>query len=80
MKIFHFIIGKANKNRPNGVIQVIARLCKYSSLNGQSIRVIGLASNAVTEGEIVQRDGFQVEVYSKWSLKLFKALVYPLCR
>ena len=78
MKIFHFIIGKANKNRSNGVNQVIAGLCKYSSLNGQSIRVIGLASNAVTEGEIVQRDGFQVEVYSKWSLKLFKALVYHL--
>ena len=76
MKIFHFIIGKANKNRSNGVNQVIAGLCKYSSLNGQSIRVVGLASNAVTEGEIVQRDGFQV--YSKWSLKLFKALVYHL--
>ena len=78
MNIFHFIIGKANKNRSNGVNQVIAGLCKYSSLNGQSLRVIGLASNAVTEGEIVQRDGFQVEVYSKWSLKLFKALVYHL--
>lgn len=76
MKIFHFIIGKGNKNRPNGVNQVIAGLCKYSSLNGQSIRVIGLASNAVTEGEMIQRDGFQVEVYSKWSLKLFKAIVH----
>ncbi|MDB4069206.1 glycosyltransferase [Pseudomonadales bacterium] len=78
MKILHFIIGKGNKNRPNGVNQVIAGLCKYSSLNGQSIRVIGLASNADIEGEVIQRDGFQVEVYSKWSLKFLEALICHL--
>ena len=71
MKIFHFIIGKANKNRPNGVNQVIAGLCKYSSKNGQDIKVIGLASNAINQGEIEKRDSFEVSVYSKWTKSLF---------
>ena len=74
MKIFHFIIGKANKDRPNGVNQVIAGLCKYSSLNGEDIRVIGLASNAKTEGEIISRDQFDVIVYSRWSFALLKEI------
>ena len=74
MKIFHFILGKANKNRPNGVNQVIAGICKYSSLNGENIKVIGLASNAKFEGEIEERDGFDVIVFSRWSLKLIEEL------
>lgn len=71
MKIFQFIIGKANKNRPNGVNQVIAGLCKYLSKNKQDIKVVGLASNAINEGEIVKRDLFKVSVYSRWSKSLY---------
>ena len=74
MKVLHFILGKANKNRPNGVNQVVAGLCKYSSLNGEHIKVIGLASNAKIEGEIEPRDRFDVIVYSRWSLKLLNEL------
>jgi glycosyltransferase involved in cell wall biosynthesis len=78
MRILHFILGKANKDRSNGVNQVIAGLCKYSAMNGQSIKVIGLASNAEIEGEIVQQDGFEVEVYSKLSVKLLRAVIKHL--
>jgi glycosyltransferase involved in cell wall biosynthesis len=74
MKVLHFIMGKGNKNRPNGVNQVIAGLCKYSSINGTEIRVIGLASNADLEGEIITRDNFEVIVYSRWSRDLIKEL------
>lgn len=75
MKVLHFILGKANKDRPNGVNQVIAGLCKYSSINGAKIKVIGLASNASKEGEIISRDKFDVIVYSYWSLKLYKEII-----
>ena len=66
----HFILGKANKDRPNGVNQVIAGLCKYSARNGAQIRVIGLANSVDYEGQVINRDGFSVRVYSKWSRKL----------
>ena len=75
MKVLHFILGKANKDRPNGVNQVIAGICKYSSINGAKIKVIGLASNASNEGEIISRDKFDVIVYSYWSLKLYKEII-----
>lgn len=74
MKIFIFILGKANKNRPNGVNQVIAGLCKYFVINGHSIRLIGLASNAKYEGEIIKRDDFEIEVYSRLSIIFFRAI------
>lgn len=75
MRIFHFILGKANKDRPNGVNQVIAGLCKYQSKNGEDVKVIGLASNASKEGEIEERDSFKVNVYSRWSNRLYKDLI-----
>lgn len=75
MKIFHFILGKANKERANGVNQVIAGLCKYLSLNGISVKVIGYASNSNYEGEIVNRDNFDVKVFSLYRPLFLKNLV-----
>jgi hypothetical protein len=63
MKILHFIIGKGNKQRSNGVNQVIGGICKYSIKNGIEIRVIGYASNAIEQGEIENQDGFKVSVF-----------------
>lgn len=75
MKVLHFILGKANKDRANGVNQVIAGLAKYSGRLGADVRVIGKAETVQREGEIVVRDGFSVEAYSRWDLALRRALI-----
>ena len=69
MKILHFILGKADKNRPNGVNQVIAGLAKYLVKEGVDLRVLGKAGSVEREGAIIDRDGFTVEAYSKLTLK-----------
>jgi glycosyltransferase involved in cell wall biosynthesis len=74
VRIFHFIRGKANKDRANGVNQVIAGLAKYSSKLGAEVRVIGKAETAMYEGELIPRDSFAVEAYSQWSRTLFRAV------
>ncbi|WP_158626066.1 glycosyltransferase [Arsenicitalea aurantiaca] len=67
MKVLHVILGKADKNRANGVNQVIAGLAKYSAKHGVSVTVLGKAQTAAHEGEVIQRDGFAVTVYTKWN-------------
>lgn len=74
MKVLHFILGKANKDRANGVNQVIAGLAKYSVLAGVEVRVIGKAESVNFEGEIIARDSFAVEAYSSWNKQLQAAL------
>lgn len=74
MKVLHFILGKANKDRANGVNQVIAGLAKYSARLGADIRVIGKAESASHEGERVFCDGFFVEAYCHWGEPLRTAL------
>jgi glycosyltransferase involved in cell wall biosynthesis len=74
LKIIHFILGKANKERANGVNQVIAGLAKYSVLHGAEVRVIGKAQSVEREGEHIIRDGFEVEAYSRWGRPLYRAL------
>lgn len=74
MKVLHFILGKANKDRANGVNQVIAGLAKYSARLGIQVRVIGKAQAVTSEGELVDRDGFTVEAYSRWGRSLRAAL------
>lgn len=63
MKILHFILGKANPDRANGVNQVINGLAKY--LNKQDVEVIVLGISKTNSGkvEIFPREGFQVEVH-----------------
>ena len=74
MKILHFIRGKANPNRANGVNHVIHGLCKYSALAGHDIRVVGLSKGMDEDYELVQRDNFQVIVYNKFFGKCFEEL------
>jgi glycosyltransferase involved in cell wall biosynthesis len=74
LKILHFILGKANKSRANGVNQVIAGLAKYSARLGAEIRVIGKAETVSHEGESIPRDGFTVNAYSRWGDGLCSAL------
>ena len=74
LKVLHFILGKANKNRANGVNQVIAGLAKYTARLGAEVRVVGKAESVAYEGEIIQRDGFEVEAYSYWGKPLRAAL------
>jgi len=75
MKVFYFILGKANKDRPNGVNQVIAGLCKYLTLNGVSLRVTGFASNTLKQGEVIQRDKFKLKAYSLYNTLFLKDII-----
>jgi len=74
MKILHFILGKANTDRANGVNHVIHGLCKYSSLAGHDVRVVGLSKGMNEEYELVQRDNFEVLAYNKFFGKCFDQL------
>lgn len=74
MKILHFILGKANKDRANGVNQVIAGLAKYSVRHGAEVRVTGKAQSVAREGELIPHNGFKVKAYSRWGLPLYRAL------
>lgn len=74
MRILHFILGKADKAKPNGVNQVIAGMCKYLNSEKLNIHVFGYANSAKHEGEIIVRDGFEVEAYTKISLGSLKRL------
>lgn len=65
MKVQHVILGKADKNRANGVNQVIAGLAKHTAKQGVSVSVLGKAQTASCEGEVIARDGFSVTVYTK---------------
>lgn len=64
MKILHFILGKANPDRANGVNHVIHGLCKYSSNLGHEVKVIGVSRGMDNRYERVQREGFYVDVYN----------------
>jgi glycosyltransferase involved in cell wall biosynthesis len=75
MRVLHFILGKANKDRANGVNQVIAGLAKYSVRHGAEVRVIGKAESVERESERIARDGFEVEAYSRWGRPLRRALI-----
>ena len=74
MKILHFILGKANPDRANGVNHVIHGLCKYSALAGHDVRVIGVSKVMKENYELVQRDNFEVAVYNKFFGKCFDEL------
>lgn len=63
MKILHFILGKANPDRSNGVNQVIYGLVKYLTLLGHEVHVVGISKSMTTEFEIAQREYFEVEAF-----------------
>jgi glycosyltransferase involved in cell wall biosynthesis len=74
MRILHFILGKASKDKANGVNQVVAGLAKYSSRAGAEIRVIGKATSGNRGGERLQREDFVAEVFCGWTSPLRKRL------
>ena len=63
MKILHFILGKANPDRANGVNQVIYGLAKYQRLAGHEVSVIGISKSMELSYELIDRKYFQVEAY-----------------
>ena len=62
-RVLHVILGKADKNRANGVNQVITGLAKYTARNDSAVFVLGKAETAAHEGQVIKRDGFAVTVY-----------------
>lgn len=66
MRILHFILGKGNKSRANGVNQVIAGIAKYSIRQGAHVHVVGMTHSIKAEGKFVPQDGFQVQVFSRF--------------
>lgn len=74
MKILHFILGKANPDRANGVNQVIYGLAKYQSLSGHEVHVLGISKSMSNEKEIIDRKFFKVEAHKKFGNNEFKRL------
>lgn len=74
MKVFHFILGRAAKDRANGVNQVVAGLAKYTGRAGAEVRVVGKARSALRDGEVTVRDGFDVTAFPRWGRRLGQAL------
>ncbi len=74
MKILHFILGKANPNRANGVNQVVHGLTKYSINHGHKVRVVGISNNLKTTYEVIERDNYQVNVFKKFDAECFAYL------
>ena len=66
MKVLHFFLGKANPDRANGVNQVINGYGKYLTKNNVSVTMIGLSKLENKKLDIIQRDGFEVEVYDSF--------------
>jgi glycosyltransferase involved in cell wall biosynthesis len=66
LKVLQFFLGKANPDRANGVNQVINGYGKYLTRNGISVTMIGLSKLENKKSDIIQRDGFEVEVYDSF--------------
>ena len=71
MRILHFILGKANPDRANGVNQVIHGLAKYQSRAGHKVYVVGISSSMTIPYEKVQREDFEVECFKRFNSKTF---------
>ncbi len=71
MKILHFILGKANPDRANGVNQVIHGLAKYQSREGHDVHVIGISQSMNVPYEKIQRECFEVDCFKDFNTKSF---------
>ena len=74
MKILHFILGKANLDRSNGVNHVIHGLCKNIALTENEIKVIGLSKGMKESSKLIEREKFQVIVFNKFFGECFETL------
>lgn len=79
MKILHFILGKANPDRANGVNQVIYGLAKYQRLAGHEVFVIGISKSMEKPYELIDREYFCVEAYKSFNKGGF-ARVKAICK
>lgn len=79
MKILHFILGKANPDRANGVNQVIYGLAKYQRLAGHEVFVVGISKSMEQPYELVDREYFSVEAYKSFNKGGF-ARVKSICK
>lgn len=79
MKILHFILGKANPDRANGVNQVIYGLAKYQRLAGHEVFVVGISKSLKKTYELIDRVYFQVEAYKSFNKGGF-ARVKSICK
>ena len=67
MNILHFILGKANPDRANGVNQVIYGMAKYQSRAGHTVHVVGISKPMKMPYEIVDRGYFKVECFQRFN-------------
>lgn len=74
MNILHFILGKANPDRANGVNQVVYGLAKTQTELGHSVKVVGLSRSTDKSYEVINRGNFNVEVFKKFTGKCEKRL------
>lgn len=74
MKILHFILGKANLDRSNGVNHVIHGLCKNIALTENEIKVIGVSKGMKESSKLIEREKFQVIVFNKFFGECFETL------
>lgn len=74
MKILHFILGKVNPDRANGVNQVVYGLAKTQTELGHSVNVVGLSRSTDKSYEVINRGNFDVEVFKKFTGKCEKRL------
>lgn len=67
MRILHFILGKANPDRANGVNQVVYGLATHTVLLGHKVHVVGISQSMKTHSEIIQRGVFEVEAFQSFN-------------
>lgn len=69
MKILHFVLGKVNPNRANGVNQVVFGLAKSQTELGHEVKVIGISHSLNSDYEIINRGAFNVDVFKYFNKK-----------
>lgn len=74
MKTLHFILGKANPDRANGVNQVIYGMAKYQSLAGHTVHIVGISKPMKIPYEIVDRGYFKVECFQSFNKTSFNRI------
>jgi len=74
MIILHFILGKANPNRANGVNQVVYGMAKYQTLAGHKVHVVGISKPMTVPYEVVDRNFFKVECFKTFNKESFDRL------
>lgn len=67
MRILHFILGKANPDRANGVNQVVYGLAKHQTQNNDVVTVVGVSKSMTIDYELVDRTFFKVHAFKNFN-------------